>query len=167
MLLGAVDIRLTESTTGDRSLDGNLYRLGWVEIDDVQDVGRTNTVEVSENLFGHHFVIPKEVVAVEVLEDNIESELVRTGVLAADHTGEVTEIVFFHNQKNVSLWSKLDGTILDGEERSGVLYFHEMVDVKLKHLTHVCIRGAEGESEITGSGHPALIAVVQECGAGK
>lgn len=89
MLLRTIDVALTEIARGDGADDGTLDRLGWVEVDNLDDVVRLDVIEVTESLLSNRLSCLHLIVYIEVLEDDIEGDLIRTRVLAPDDGGYI------------------------------------------------------------------------------
>ena len=89
MLLRTIDVALTEIARRDGADDGTLDRLGWVEVDNLDDVVRLDVIEITESLLGDRLSCLHLIVDVEVLEDDIEGDLIGTRVLASDDGGYI------------------------------------------------------------------------------
>ena len=89
MLLRTIDVTLTEIARRDGADDGTLDRLGWVEVDNLDDVVRLDVIEVTESLLGDRLSCLHLIVYIEVLEDDIKGDLIGTRVLAPDDGGYI------------------------------------------------------------------------------
>ena len=89
MLLRTIDVALTEIARGDGADDGTLDRLGWVEVDNLDDVVRLDVIEVTESLLSNRLRCLHLIVYIEVLEDDIKGDLIGTRVLAPDDGGYI------------------------------------------------------------------------------
>ena len=89
MLLRTIDVALTEIARRDGADDGTLDRLGWVEVDNLDDVVRLDVIEVTESLLSNRLRCLHLIVYVEVLEDDIKGDLIGTRVLAPDDGGYI------------------------------------------------------------------------------
>ena len=84
MLLRTIDVALTEVARWNGADDGTLDRLGWVEVDNLDDV-----IEITESLLGDRLSFLHLIVYIEVLEDDIEGDLIGTRILAPDDGGYI------------------------------------------------------------------------------
>lgn len=89
MLLRTIDVALTEIARRDGADDGTLDRLGWVEVDNLDDVVRLDVIEVTESLLSNRLRCLHLIVYIEVLEDDIKGDLIGTRVLAPDDGGYI------------------------------------------------------------------------------
>ena len=89
MLLRTVDVALTEVARGDGADDGTLDRLGRIKVDNLDDVVRLDVIEITESLLSNRLSCLHLIVYIEVLEDDIESDLIGTRVLAPDDGGYI------------------------------------------------------------------------------
>ena len=89
MLLRTIDVALTEIARRDGADDGTLDRLGWVEVDNLDDVVRLDVIEVTKSLLGDRLSCLHLIVYIEVLEDDIKGDLIGTRVLAPDDGGYI------------------------------------------------------------------------------
>lgn len=89
MLLRTIDVALTEIARRDGADDGTLDRLGWIEVDNLDDVVRLDVIEVTESLLSNRLRCLHLIVYVEVLEDDIKGDLIGTRVLAPDDGGYI------------------------------------------------------------------------------
>ena len=89
MLLRTIDVALTEVARRDGADDGTLDRLGWVEVDNLDDVVRLDVIEITESLLSNRLRCLHLIVYIEVLEDDIKGDLIGTRVLAPDDGGYI------------------------------------------------------------------------------
>ena len=89
MLLRTIDVALTEVARRDGADDGTLDRLGWVEVDNLDDVVRLDVIEITESLLSNRLSGLHLIVYVKVLEDDIKGDLIGTRVLAPDDGGYI------------------------------------------------------------------------------
>ena len=89
MLLRTVNVALTEVARWNGADDGTLDRLGWVEVDNLDDVVRLDVIEITESLLRNRLSCLHLIVYIEVLEDDIEGDLIGTRVLAPDDGGYI------------------------------------------------------------------------------
>ena len=89
MLLRTIDVALTEIARRDGADDGTLDRLGWVEVDNLDDVVRLDVIEITESLLSNRLSGFHLIVYVKVLEDDIKGDLIGTRVLAPDDGGYI------------------------------------------------------------------------------
>src|SRR5262245_16438995 len=91
VLLAAEDIVIVDVARDGRARDGDLDRRCGVVVDDRDDL-RPEAVGAREPLSVDHACVAHPLVGSAVLQDHVEGQLERTGVLAADELGDLPEL---------------------------------------------------------------------------
>ena len=85
VLLRTVNVRFAERTAGDGTADGCFHCLGGVEVNEVKNLAFGYAIGGAEVLLVDGLCSLYLSVSLEVLENHVEREFVRTGVLASDN----------------------------------------------------------------------------------
>jgi len=91
VLLGGVHVGLADAALGTRAGQGDLHGVDEVEEAEGDDVLGRHVIKLGHQLPGDHAALLHRLEILPGLEHDIERDLEGTGVLAADHLGDVAQ----------------------------------------------------------------------------